>query len=316
MQSKHRKAKRNILAGALRFESNPAKAFTLIELLVVIAIIAILAAVLLPVLNAAKLRSQNVLSAANVRQLTQAGVMYASDNNGYYVANGQGQASDLYYGWIQQWLNYSGGGPNGSDDTNTTLLSTCMLAPYLQNPAIFKSPLDLSCQFGLQGQPRNRSYSMNAAIACYTNNASSSIVGGNTWLNPSPSSPNYLVYVKESQVINKPGPSDLFTYLEEQPDSINDGSFSVQMPSSAYITKWVDFPAKNGKVCPFGFADGHVEIHKWLYPGSIPSPTYNPASNNANKNTTTAQGPIGMGDPDVIWVAKHTSAPIVGSLPY
>jgi len=292
-------------------------AFTLIELLVVIAIIAILAAIMLPVLHSAQVRSQNTLSAANVRQITQSGIMYASDNNGYYVANGQGQQSDQFYGWVQQWLDYEGGGPNGTDDTNTSLLATCMLGPYLQNAAVFKSPLDVSKQFGMSGTPRNRSYSMNGAIACYTNNASSSTVGGNTWLNPTPSSPSYLVYVKESQVVNRPGPSDLWMYLDEQSDSINDGSFAVQMPSSEYITKWVDIPAKYAGVCPFGFADGHVEIHKWLFPGSIPNPTYQPGSDSANKTTTSAQGPVGLGDPDVIWLAQHTSAPIVpGSLPY
>jgi prepilin-type N-terminal cleavage/methylation domain-containing protein/prepilin-type processing-associated H-X9-DG protein len=287
-------------------------AFTLIELLVVIAIIAILAAILMPVLNAAKIRSQNVLSAANVRQFCQAGIMYAGDNNSYYAANGQGQGDDKYYGWIQQWLDYSGGGPSGTDDTNTALLTTCMLAPYLQNPAVFKSPLDQSKQFGLSGQPRNRSYSMNAAIACYTNSASQSVAGGDTWLNPgSPGGP-YLFYVKESQVINKPGPSDLFMFIEEDPDSIDDGSFAFGMPGRSTVnTRWINMPAKNGDVCPVGFCDGHVEIHKWLVPGSIHNVVYQPLL----KDGYAATGP-GGGDVDVLWLIKHGTAPVTGSLSF
>ncbi len=54
--------------------------FTLIELLVVIAIIGILAALLLPVLHAAKLASQKAKCASNLKQLTAAAIMFQQDN--------------------------------------------------------------------------------------------------------------------------------------------------------------------------------------------------------------------------------------------
>jgi prepilin-type N-terminal cleavage/methylation domain-containing protein/prepilin-type processing-associated H-X9-DG protein len=88
--------------------------FTLIELLVVIAIIAILAALLLPALSAAKQRAWTTQCNSNLHQIGLGMKMFADDNNELYPESGgtiYWGATDLATGkpgWMEQIFPYVG----------------------------------------------------------------------------------------------------------------------------------------------------------------------------------------------------------------
>ena len=69
------------------------KGFTLIELLVVIAIIAILAAVLMPVLGQAHRKGLRTVDIDNMRQMGQGSIMYAGDFNDFFPIETLGAAN-------------------------------------------------------------------------------------------------------------------------------------------------------------------------------------------------------------------------------
>src|SRR6266481_4961366 len=95
----------------------PRTGFTLIELLVVIAIIAILAAMLLPVLNGAKEKSRRSSCLNNIRQFILATHIYATD--------------------FQDFLPRCGTDNRNTNDTHTAILSSAIKSNILQ----YASPL-------------------------------------------------------------------------------------------------------------------------------------------------------------------------------
>jgi hypothetical protein len=142
-----------------------------------------------------------------------------------------------------------------------------------------------------KGRPRVRSYSMSQAVGP---NTQGSTEGQGLWL----PYPTYELYLKETDVA-RPSPVNLFVFLDEHPDSINDGAFAVQMPQRQRNTQWVDVPAKyHGNAGCFTFFDGHSVIHHWVQPQYIPNITGQPLPKPPTPDP---------GDTDILWVAGHTS---------
>jgi prepilin-type N-terminal cleavage/methylation domain-containing protein/prepilin-type processing-associated H-X9-DG protein len=258
--------------------------FTLIELLVVIAIIAILAAMLLPALSRAKLKAQAVRCMNNQKQLTLAWYMYADDHDDRVPPNASGSMSRG--GWVDGWLDFNAG---NTDNTNTLFLTNAKIGPYTKNIGIYKCPADLyTCVVRGATLPRVRSVSMNSYIG---------VVG------ESPTA-GYLSYHKMAE-IKKPSPAMLWVFVDEHPDSINDGWLVNGMPGGM---GWTDLPASyHGGSCGIGFADGHAEIHKWR-------DTWNASKQAGTVRPVTKADPSGFpanNTIDTTWfITERSSAPL------
>ena len=253
-------------------------AFTLIELLVVIAIIAILAAMLLPALAAAKVKAQGSADMNNTKQLATSEIMYAGDNQDQNAPNMDGCMPGVIAGsdadhacWVAGALSIYGSVLKGrvTDNTNTAMLVDHGAYPYGaylgeymgKNFKAFKCPADLSTYtvFGVT-YPRVRSYSMNTFVG----NPAESGTGGSA--SAPRSSGTYPVFKSLSSIRS---PTRTFLFLDERPDSINDGTFATDetgMPDNP-TSSMQDVPAAYiGGAAGFSFADGHSIIHKWLGP--------------------------------------------------
>lgn len=251
------------------------RGFTLIELLVVIGIIAILASLLLPSLSRAKATAQRIKCTSNIKQLNLAWFLYATEHEEHMPPNGIGTTSEEA---VKLWV--SGAAHLEVESfTNINYLvhpDYASFSSYIQDPTLYRCPTDRST-VKIKGElyPKVRSYSLNTYL------------GYNAM---SMNSPKHMTFTKNADLA-RTSPSETFTFLDVNPESICFAGFVVDMRGDTFF----HFPGSyhNGSAV-MGFADGRVDRQRWTDRRTLESNTifhYSPMPNND----------------DLSWLREHAS---------
>jgi prepilin-type N-terminal cleavage/methylation domain-containing protein len=208
--------------------------FTLIELLVVIAIIALLMAILMPALRAARDQARRIQCVSNIRNLSLAWLIYKDDNDDKLVG---AMINNDSWAWVHT--------PKDSTvlSEKNTAIKTGALFRYVGGQFnVYRCPDDNRLK-----DPRQtafRSYS----IANGANGETGWPDGGL----------DHQTAIKYSDIKN---PATKYIFLEDiDPRGSNVGSWQFHF-NPKY---WIDPIAMwHNQQTALGFADGHSEMHMW-----------------------------------------------------
>jgi prepilin-type N-terminal cleavage/methylation domain-containing protein/prepilin-type processing-associated H-X9-DG protein len=264
-------------------------AFTLIELLVVIAIIAILAAMLLPVLNKAKSRAQMVYDLNNFKQLQLCWHMYVLDNNDYLPLNFVSGGGALSNSWVVG---------DAHSDYDTLNLQHGVLFQYNQQVKIYVCPANTITITGpaspppgsglkpFQVVPQVRTCSIEYSVGGNSSTAVPQTLGpwtisrgGYTW-----NSYQKFSQIQTTRIAQK------IVFADESTWTLDDGCLAMFPMESPFINQWWNIPCNrhnNGTV--WSFADGHCEYWKW-HGAVVNTPLYQTTYYNGNDTPIYGDG--------------------------
>lgn len=228
------------------------RGFTFVELLVVIAIIAIVAAMMLPIISKSQEQARKTQCINNVKQLTLAWIVYALDNNDYLAPN-----------WFVNNNNYNNTPPawcNGNiqypNCTNITGITSGVLFPYVLQTSIYHCPDAVL----IKGQFQQRTCAMIDRMGAgnATDNARYGV--GDTGASDfSGALEAEFPIIKKFSQIKNPMPAGAAVFVDESQQTVDDCIFGCDW------NDWQDSPTiRHNHGAVLSFADGHVERWQWF----------------------------------------------------
>ncbi|HUE36786.1 MAG TPA: prepilin-type N-terminal cleavage/methylation domain-containing protein [Candidatus Acidoferrum sp.] len=242
------------------------RGFTLIELLIVIAIIAILTALLLPVLSKAKEQARITQCINNLKELADAWVIYAGDNNDYLTHNwilGNNPPPSWCIGNIQ------------SSPSDVTGITNGVLYPYLKNITIYQCPDAVRKNGVVQQRTVSMIDRMGGADA--VDSAQYGVFNCLT-TDLQPGLGTAYPLLKKLTQIKAPSPGEAIVFVDESQITVDDCILGLEWGD------WRNSPTeRHNRGCVFSFADGHAERWQWLGMNIEQGFTYHP-QNAAQQN--------------------------------
>lgn len=218
------------------------RGFTLVELLVVISIIAMLMSIMMPALGRAREAGRRVVCASNLKQLTLAWYLYATENQDILcssnigMAFSQGASYWAYDGW-----------PLDPKYNTENAIKEGSLWPYTETVGVYKCPT-------YRG-PLVRHYGLSATLG-------GAHFGMWSWTKPFRTLSEIrrpgekLVFIDADNCRNYQGTAGVITEF-----------FPMHKRREPIIwdisTAWLDITARHNNGCNLSFADMHVEYWKY-----------------------------------------------------
>jgi prepilin-type processing-associated H-X9-DG protein len=245
-----------------------------------VTIIAILAAILLPVLEKAGRLVRTAECLNNMKELQTCYRMYVEDNNGWLPGNGVAGG--------ESWIT--------NNNAQTTVLiagiKNGVLYPYDRDVKIYQCPsntrtipaangtevLQARQEYGNAGitfgtlLPQTRTCSINYPL------------GGITQIGTVLATGIHPINKYSQMIAPNPTPARMYVFVDENEYSVDDGDFAMY-PAGSGVNEWWNMPgSRHGRGSTWSYADGHCEYWKW-HGSVVPSAelhyngAYTPADN-------------------------------------